>query len=134
MTGVSRPRAALRCVRSVAEVERGPPVRRDGLEHGGGHQPHQLGAGDRRRDGGGHPVVGVGRTDAQRVDEVHRHLHPVADGEAEGPDAGAAHRRRRRRRADVEVGVGQPHVVGHEDGRGRRRHSAPAVGCGRSGP
>ena len=87
--------------------------RRRPVQHRRRHQPDQLGAGHRR------PAATASKAsagpDRQRVDEVHAHLHPPATGQAEGP-----HRRRARtaaatRPGEVEVGVGQPHVVGDEE-------------------
>ena len=62
------------------EVELGPATGGHGVEHGPGHQADELGPGYGRP--GGHRVVGLGRTEPERVDQVHGHLGPAADVEA----------------------------------------------------
>ncbi len=134
--GAQRPRRAS-TVRSSARSRVGPPLGCHRLQHPTGQQAHQLGAG--QLDPGGDAVVGVGRAYPERFHEVHRHLHPVPDGEAEGPDAVSPHRGGDRP-GPVQVRLGQPEVVGDQrrptahGHRPGRRDGAGQVLCPGPGP
>ena len=94
-----------------AQVQRRPPLGRDGSEHAGRHQPHQLGS----RHGGsaGNGIEESGGANAVRIDEVARHLGLTAHVEAEGAHRVAAHLA-----GDL---LGQRHVAVRPATRCRRR-------------
>ena len=104
------------------EVELVPAGRIDPVEHRLGYQTDQLGPGHRRLPG--HDVEHGVRPHHLGVDEVHRHLHVIADPQPERP-----HRRAPQPSGHgpggLDVAPVEPQVVGDE-----RRPGADGTGAG----
>ena len=94
----------------AAEVELAPAFGGDREQHVLRHQADQLRAAHGRQ--GGHQVVGLGRPEHPGRDQVHAHLDPMADGQAE--------------RAEVRAAEGRGDAAGRA-----RRPARPARRCRR---